>query len=675
MRVDDLRIRTKTLIPVVGMALLALAMVAFGAVKLIGVSATASEIIERRDAGVDLLVRASRDVLEMGYDVFGVILFDGSQAQGKVAADGFAKTIDQATQHLDAAAALLPDKADKIAEFKARFAAIAEKARKPFKIGVDTPSLEMGAKLKPDELDQMAEGAREMDALDASARGLVDDMRAFNQALRDDNSQATASLRAESHNALIMMALVALFATLLVGAAATWLSTAKVARPLTELKARMATLAKGDVNVEIAGQDRRDEVGEMAQAVEVFKRNAIARARLEAEAEAERARAEAERERAAAERAKAAEEQAEVVRRLGDGLKDVAGGDLMARLGDGFSATYAQIRDDFNQAVDKLKATILAVVASTDAIEVNAQEIATASDDLSRRTEQQAASLEQSAATLGEVTETVKRAAEGAKLAREVVSSAKTDADKSAVVVRQAVEAMNAIAKSSHQIGQIIGVIDEIAFQTNLLALNAGVEAARAGEAGKGFAVVASEVRGLAQRSAEAAKEIKGLISQSATQVDSGVKLVAETGQSLERIVAQVGQINTVVCEIAAGSQEQATALQQINVAIDQMNTVTQQNAAMVEESTAAGRSLSDESSKLSRLIGQFQIGRAADDEALRAQLKKVAPHAFGAKAVEPAAARADKSGTRRRPVKASVNGPRASTSSEAAGENDWKEF
>ena len=150
--------------------------------------------------------------------------------------------------------------------------------------------------------------------------------------------------------------------------------------------------------------------------------------------------------------------------------------------------------------------------------------------------------------------------------------------------MRKTVEAMAGIEKSSQQISQIIGVIDEIAFQTNLLALNAGVEAARAGDAGRGFAVVASEVRALAQRSAEAAKEIKSLISASTGQVEHGVQLVAETGQSLERIITQVAQINRVVCDIAAGSQEQSTGLQQVNTAINQMDQVTQRNAAMVEE-------------------------------------------------------------------------------------------
>jgi methyl-accepting chemotaxis protein len=209
------------------------------------------------------------------------------------------------------------------------------------------------------------------------------------------------------------------------------------------------------------------------------------------------------------------------------------------------------------------------------------------------------------------------------------VAVADGDAKKSAIVVREAVEAMDAIAKSASQISQIIGVIDEIAFQTNLLALNAGVEAARAGDAGRGFAVVASEVRALAQRSADAAKQIKGLISASTTQVDHGVKLVAETGKSLERIMAQVTDVNNVITEIASGAREQATGLDEINAAINQMDQVTQQNAAMVGETTAASRALSEETAELSNLIGQFQVGSASDDDSLRLQLRKAAPHAF----------------------------------------------
>ncbi|WP_343698303.1 methyl-accepting chemotaxis protein [Caulobacter sp.] len=210
------------------------------------------------------------------------------------------------------------------------------------------------------------------------------------------------------------------------------------------------------------------------------------------------------------------------------------------------------------------------------------------------------------------MTATVKRTAEGAREARQVVGAAKSDAETGGQVVADAVAAMGEIEKSSVQIGNIIGVIDEIAFQTNLLALNAGVEAARAGEAGRGFAVVAQEVRALAQRSAEAAKEIKALITASTDQVDAGVDLVGKTGEALARIVAQVSRINGLVGEIAASAQEQATGLEQVNSAVSQMDQSTQQNAAMVEESTAASHALAREADDLSRLMGQFDVGRAA---------------------------------------------------------------
>ena len=246
-------------------------------------------------------------------------------------------------------------------------------------------------------------------------------------------------------------------------------------------------------------------------------------------------------------------------------------------------------------------------------------------------------------------------------------------------MVRQAVEAMGAIAKSSQQISQIIGVIDEIAFQTNLLALNAGVEAARAGDAGRGFAVVASEVRALAQRSAEAAKEIKSLISASTTQVDNGVKLVGETGNALDRITSQVADINNVISEIAAGAHEQATGLVQVNTAITQMDQVTQQNAAMVEEATAASHSLSQETAQLSDLIGQFKVGQAASSEPLRRELQKAAPHAFRQPAKAPAGSKLRTAAVNPRSESAShpVRGTRKAVANGAASADpgDWQEF
>jgi methyl-accepting chemotaxis protein len=315
---------------------------------------------------------------------------------------------------------------------------------------------------------------------------------------------------------------------------------------------------------------------------------------------------------------------------IGSGLARLADNNLEHKIEKSFSPTFEKLRLDFNVAHETLRNALFKISESSEAIRLGTEEISGASNDLARRTEQQAASLEQTAAALDEITATVKKSAEGAGHAREIVVGADDDAKKSAVVVRQAVEAMDAISKSAQQISQIIGVIDEIAFQTNLLALNAGVEAARAGEAGRGFAVVASEVRALAQRSAEAAKEIKTLISASSAQVDHGVRLVAEAGGSLDRIMTQVGQINGVVTEIAAGAREQSTGLAEINTAINQMDQATQQNAAMVEETSAASLSLSNETEELSKLVGQFQVGRPNADNRMRAELRKAAPHAFG---------------------------------------------
>ncbi|QLP98688.1 MAG: PAS domain S-box protein [Rhodoblastus sp.] len=300
-------------------------------------------------------------------------------------------------------------------------------------------------------------------------------------------------------------------------------------------------------------------------------------------------------------------------------LRDLAKGDLARRLETAFIPALDPMRVDFNAALDNLDKTMRQVSDAANAIRTGCSEIATATDDLERRTTQQASRLEETAAALEQTTATVRKSAESALDARGLASRAKSDAEGGALVMRDATEAMKSIEASSRRISDIIGVIDEIAFQTNLLALNAGVEAARAGDAGRGFAVVASEVRALAQRSADAAKEIKALISSSSSEIAQGVALVSRTGEALSQIVGRVVEIDRAVGEISVAAQEQSAALGEITSAVGDMDRMTQSNAAMVEETSAASRSLAGQSTHLARLMSGFALTGAEARDGRRA--------------------------------------------------------
>ncbi len=412
----------------------------------------------------------------------------------------------------------------------------------------------------------------------------------------------------DANAAMGMVMLIAAAVMTLLATGLGFLLWRSIAAPAAAMTTAMRELAGGKNDVVIPGIGRRDEIGGMAAAVAIFRDAAVEKARVEAEAAAMRDMTESERRAHEAQRLARAEEMRVIVTSLASGLERLARGDLTARIDQPFAEEYEKLRQDFNEAMAQLNESLSVVDSNTRGLQSGSGEISHAAEDLSRRTEQQAAALEETAAALDEITVTIKKTADGAREASTAVASAKVDAARSGEIVREAVTAMSRIEQSAKQISQIIGVIDEIAFQTNLLALNAGVEAARAGEAGKGFAVVASEVRALAQRSAEAAKEIKSLISASTEQVFSGVELVGQTGQALERIVGQVAEIDRVVSSIAASAQEQASGIQEVNSAVNQMDQTTQQNAAMVEQSTAASRTLAQQASDLARLVANFKL-------------------------------------------------------------------
>ncbi len=397
-----------------------------------------------------------------------------------------------------------------------------------------------------------------------------------------------------------------------------WLLSRSIVTPIVGMTDAMTRLAEGQHDIDVPAQDRGDEVGKMAKAVVVFKDAAVEKLRLSGETDAMRRKSEEDRRASEAEKAREAEEVALAVQELAAGLAALADGNVGVRIERSFAPQLDALRVNFNNSLEKLEQALQTVGDNAAAINAGAAEIRSSADDLAKRTEQQAASVEETAAALEQVTKTVRDTAKRAEDVGQLVASTREGAERSGTVVQNAVSAMTEIEKSSGEIGNIIGVIEDIAFQTNLLALNAGVEAARAGEAGKGFAVVAQEVRELAQRSAKAAKEIKALISTSSAQVEAGVALVDETGTELQKIVVAVQEISGHVAAIVTASREQSTGLQEINTAVNSMDQGTQQNAAMVEEQTAASHTLASEAGALNDLLRQFKFGRAGAVQQMR---------------------------------------------------------
>ncbi len=592
----DLKISKKIIACLMLLAAVGLAGIGYACWELKQTNATYKGLIESRSAALLDMVRVNRGLQQIGYQTYKVMAYDGGSHQAQEAASSVRSTGDQALALLTEAKAQAPAYAHELTPFEAPLRSIIENSRQSVVYG-----------LRNDE----ANARRKNIDIDEQISALTARIVTFNDAKTAENRAVAAKISHDVSTTIWISLVSLILATALSIGAAMLMVSRGVTGPLSHLAETMGKLAAGDFSAAVAGQSRKDEVGQMSRAVQVFKDNGLRALELEAEALAQRSMSETERAANEAEKARIAEEDRVALGALAQGLAAMSSGDLTHRFTAEVAPRSEQLKSDFNAAIIQLQQAISVVIANVSGIRSGAGEISQAADDLSRRTEQQAASLEETAAALDEITATVNKTASGARQASDVVRAAKDDAETSGVIVRDAVSAMHAIEHSSSQINQIIGVIDEIAFQTNLLALNAGVEAARAGEAGRGFAVVASEVRALAQRSAEAAKEIKTLISTSTSQVGSGVKLVGQTGEALQRIVDRVAEIDGLVSEIAASAQEQAVGLAQVNTAVNQMDQVTQQNAAMVEQSTAASHSLAQEAENLQASVARFRVGTA----------------------------------------------------------------
>ncbi|WP_279479382.1 methyl-accepting chemotaxis protein [Aureimonas sp. SK2] len=594
----NLRIATKIALIAVFTSLIGIAASVYGSMQLLSSNEAYSEMIERLDKSTLYLARINRAANAVGYAAYRTFSYDGSSAEAQAAATVAKDQLASMNQSFAEASSRLTDEAEALAALKAKMDVVALRATNAVAAGL---------------ANNNALALSEMRVMDPVVLELSKITNALNQKTVARVDETKDALSANSVTTSWTLVVGTVSSAILGLLAAMWISAKGITTPLSALRSRMGDLAAGKLETEVVGQDRGDEVGGMARAVQVFKEAAIQNRRLEAEAAAARAADAARQEREAeAERVKA-RELASFVSGIEAGFSRLAAGDLTVRIDQPVAADYVAIRDQFNGSVGRLEHTIGSVVGSIGSIRTGLGEINAASNDLAQRTEQQAASLEQTVAALGEVTRAVNETARNADEAKASAESAQRSAEKGGAIVGRAVEAMRTIEESSDKIGRIIGVIDEIAFQTNLLALNAGVEAARAGEAGRGFAVVAQEVRGLAQRSAEAAKEIKQLIEASSEQVGNGVELVSASGKSLEEIISEVGDVSRVVSEIARRAQEQAVSLKEVSTAADQMDKVTQQNAAMVEEATAAAQTLANETDELARLIAEFKTAASAN--------------------------------------------------------------
>jgi methyl-accepting chemotaxis protein len=385
-------------------------------------------------------------------------------------------------------------------------------------------------------------------------------------------------------HALVWGAVMALVLLALCGGAGAYVFL-KLFAPLAPLSQAMEAVMAGRPVATVPFKDRDDEFGNLGRVIEKF-------AVVAQERESERAAI------------------AKIVTCFSGALEALGRRDLTYRLTSDVPPEYKGLQANFNAALAQFEVAMKDIDGGATDIASNAAEIYSAARDMAARTEREAASLEETSAAVNQLLRAVEKSDEGAAQANHAAGEAQNRAVEGCDVAKDAIDAIRAIAQSSSEITQIIGVINDIAFQTNLLALNAGVEAARAGDAGRGFAVVASEVRGLAQRSAEAAKQIRDLIGKSESQVESGVRLVEESGRAFDKIVQEIATIYVLVTTIADSQREQTRALREIEGAVEALDRTTQQNAAMAEESCAACDTMAGHARDLTEEVQRFRTGQ-----------------------------------------------------------------
>ncbi|MGO4674468.1 methyl-accepting chemotaxis protein [Bosea sp. 2YAB26] len=616
LRFQDLRLRTKIAIPLIVLGLISVATAVYAGREYARIQKAYSDLISHNATAILDSGRTTRAMTDIVRDLYKAIAYPEFMKQNATSIEDVRKAYDRAQFQLIEAKISFPQKA---AEFDAMGRALSA--------------------LKPQIDDIVAQAAKDedlaalsvMSQLDRTIGEIVTAAGKLNEAIKTETQATSETLDAEaSELSIVILGLSALGILLGLGGAAL-LTRFSITRPLEALRSRMDDLARGDYAVEVQGQARKDEIGAMARAVQVFKENGLAVQRLEAESAEGRDLSEQQRRQIETERAEQAKQQEQLAREQGlvmgllaEGLDLLSKSDLSHRIDAEVTAAYEKLRDDFNTAVEHLSMTITTIQATAADVGNAAREINMGADDLSKRTEEQASSLEETAATTEELAASVKASAQASKQAVSLADEAMSVAQRGGAIVHDAVAAMARIETASRKISDITSVIDEIAFQTNLLALNAAVEAARAGDAGRGFAVVASEVRTLAQRSGEAAKGISALISESGAEVAQGVGLVRSAGEALDQIVAASRKVSATVSEISAASAEQANGIDEMSQSVALMDEMTQQNAALAEQSAASASALGDQIRRLNDLVSSFRTrDNVADLRAIAAAMSE----------------------------------------------------
>ncbi|WP_280278731.1 methyl-accepting chemotaxis protein [Sphingomonas sp. CBMAI 2297] len=627
-----LKIPTKILALVALIATVGMGVALFGSNALLRIDTSYSEVIEKQMPVAIELARANRRVSDIAYAGYRAFAYDGSsktaQDAGRIEQDNF----QAASELLDNAEALQPALKPRIDQFRGQIARVHALASQAIALGQRND--DAGAKAKLAEMDPLI--------IDLSAQ-----MTKFNDDQVAGGKNRSIELTDNSYSTVYTMLIVSVVSILIAMGFSVFVSRSGITLPLARLQDTMRALAGGNNRVDVPGTERGDELGAMAKTVLVFRDAAQAQ------------------ETAAAAKAVADAEQKMVVDTLGENLGEVAKGDLTAEIAREFPSDYAALKVNFNEAVTSLRTLIGSVMESAATIQTGSSEIAQASEDLARRTEANAASLEQTSAAVTQMDERLKIMAASAGRTVERADGAISTVSGGRAIADEAVQAMTRVSESAKGIDSVIEGLDKIAFQTRVLAMNAAVEAGRAGEAGRGFAVVADLVSALAMRAEEEAGRARDQLTATQTDIVAAVEMVEKVDGALADISSDVGEVHTLLAEMATDNAAQSTAITQISTAIGSMDQATQQNAAMVEETSAAARNLNTEVSALSDQAGRFTVGNAA---AVRPAMRS----ASAPVPARPAKPAAKKAGAYVSPVKAL---PRAKTTPDSGGNDDWTAF